>query len=268
MVGFLGTQGSRLVIGFILGPTALGLYDVAARFCLFLEIILIHPLDVLFPTVAKIQNSLPEIQRLTAKVLRTAAIITVPAFVGLACVAPSLIAMLLGEAWVGAVGVIRVLCVATLFNLFVAIYSPVLLAMGKPGSQFVVKTFITITTLLLLTVLAHLGLPFAATAVAIAAGLGWPLQLLVVRYTTNMDVIKQQLVVVPAIIGAVPMAFAVLLYHNALKTVVGDLFLLATEILVGIVVYVCLIVIIQRSFILELASHVKGAARSLVPGSL
>jgi O-antigen/teichoic acid export membrane protein len=258
LVDFLMPQGARLVIAAILGPTALGLYDVAARFCLFIEIILIHPLGVLFPTVAKIQNSLPAIQRLNIEAMRTAAIITVPAFVGLACVAPSLIPMLLGDAWADAVGTMQILCVATFFNLFIAIYAPTLLALGMPGWQFVVNAVMTTATLLLLPVLARLGLPFAATAVAIAAGLGWPLQLLVVRYTTHMDVIKQQVVIVPALIGSAIMAFAVLVYHNALKTVVDEPFLLATEILIGIVVYVCLMLILQRSFVLGLAARVRS----------
>ena len=39
---------------------------------------------------------------------------------------------------------------------------------------------------------------------------------------------------------------------------VGEPFLLATEILIGIVVYVCLMLIIQRSFVLELAARVRS----------
>lgn len=259
LVNFLRPQGARLIIGAILGPTALGLYDVAARFCLFVEVILVHPLYVLFPTVAKIQNDFPAIHLLNGKAMRITAIITIPAFVGLACVAPSLITILLGEDWAGAVAAMQVLCVATFFNTLSTIYVLTLLALGMPGRQFVVSSVITTVTLLLLPVLACLGLPLAATAVAIGAGLGWPLQLLLVRHATHMNVFKQQAVVIPALAASALMALAVMVCHHALKNVVGAYFLLATEICTGIIIYVCLMLILQRSSVLWLAARVIDA---------
>lgn len=263
MADFVGPQATRIVIGAILGTAALGLYDVAARFCLFLEIILLHPLGILFPAAAKIQNNLPAIHFLITTAMRTAATIAVPALVGLACVAPSLIHILLGEAWVGAASAMPVLCVATFFQLFIVIYQPVMRALGMPGRQSLVTAFITTATLLLLPVLARHGLPFAATAVAIAASLGWPLQILIFRHATGTAVIKQQLVIAPAIIGSALMGVAVLVYRSALRAELGELVLLGTEILIGIVVYVGLMLILQRSFVLSLTVRIRDAAREM-----
>lgn len=98
-----------LIIGRVLGATALGLYSIGTRLPQLIIINLsVVAAQVLFPAFTKVDADRLKEVFLTS--LRFTLIIGAPLAVGLAAMAEPIIVALFGDQWVGAVGAMQMLC--------------------------------------------------------------------------------------------------------------------------------------------------------------
>lgn len=129
---FVGTRADALLIGLFFGPTAVGLYRLAAR---MVEVVT----DV--TTSAFHAVSLPELSRLeqhkeqfterAKDLIKLAALVSFPPLAILAGSSTELMA-LLGSEWHAAAGPLSVLCIVGAVRSLTIFTGPVLLAAGKP----------------------------------------------------------------------------------------------------------------------------------------
>jgi O-antigen/teichoic acid export membrane protein len=114
---FLANQADNLVVGRWLGATALGLYSRAYQLMAVPTALLGDVLDkVLFPTMARVQDN-P--RRLSSAYLRGTALVallTLPAGIVAAVLAPELVAVAFGSRWQGLVPPFQVLALGMMFR--------------------------------------------------------------------------------------------------------------------------------------------------------
>ena len=128
----LNSRADQFVIGFLLGPSALGYYSVAYQLVMqpFSKInpILTH---VSFPIFAAVKHDNERILRGYRKGLRTLTAINAPILVGIAAIAPQVVPLLLGEGWTESVLLVQILSFYVIFRSAGNVSVGVILAKGK-----------------------------------------------------------------------------------------------------------------------------------------
>jgi O-antigen/teichoic acid export membrane protein len=112
VVGYLSRTVDNLVVGSKLGPTALGYYSMAYGLVL-LPLVTIGGIVVrtATPALASMQTDRNRFSRAYLRTVRTLASATFPMALGLAAVAPELIATVYGPQWKPAVPVLQILAI-------------------------------------------------------------------------------------------------------------------------------------------------------------
>lgn len=123
-----------VLVGKLIGPIGLGLYQVAYRIGNLPATDLARVVSqVGFPALSQVQDDPVSLQVRTAWTLHVTALLALPASVGLLVLAPDLIPAALGGDWAPAVPALQVLCVFGAIRALNANFGSLLWAIGKPG---------------------------------------------------------------------------------------------------------------------------------------
>lgn len=115
-VYFFSTRIDRLIIGRVLTPSILGLYDKAKSLQQMpSEGIGVNITTVLFSSFSRAQHSRDELKNMLRKGLLIVSAINFPIYLGLYAVAPHFVLVLLGEKWRGMIPALQILSIAGLF---------------------------------------------------------------------------------------------------------------------------------------------------------
>jgi O-antigen/teichoic acid export membrane protein len=113
----LALSGDNMVVGHHLGPAALGLYGRAYSLMSAPSSALGKVLDdVLFPTMAKIQDDPVRLGLAYRRGVAMIALVTLPASFVMFILAPELVRVALGSKWISATPAFQILAVGTLFR--------------------------------------------------------------------------------------------------------------------------------------------------------
>ena len=149
-----------------LGAVALGLYYMAVKVASLPSDVASQVVaTVTFPVFSMVQADVDRARRVFRSALLGLTAVAVPASVLIFVLAPSLAADLLGERWVPAVPVIRILAATSILGLFGDVAVPLLQGVGRPERTARME----LAQYTLLVVLAHfLAGPWGITGVAAA----------------------------------------------------------------------------------------------------
>lgn len=164
-VAYLSRRTDDLLIGFVLGPVALGYYAVAARSVLLVtEVALRAAQRTAIPLFSRLQDDPERLRAAYYTAVELCAVVACPIFIGLSAVAPELCLTLFGAKWAPVVPAMQVLGLVGV-AMSVSIYlAPVLISVGRPEALL---TFSLIETALNLTASA-VAVRWGIEAVAIA----------------------------------------------------------------------------------------------------
>lgn len=129
---FVNNRADALLIGLYFGPTAVGLYRLASRFVNLAVDITVRALQaVSLPELSRIQADRTGLQTTTLKIIRSTALLSLPALGLLAGASESLVD-LLGPEWSAAAAPLRVLCIVGAIRALTMVIGPLLSAIGRP----------------------------------------------------------------------------------------------------------------------------------------
>ena len=166
-------QGSRLVVGRLLGAASLGHYTRATALAVFAG----HPgqivTRVLFPAMAQRQHRTDRLGAVYLHGSEFLALLALPASLMLAVSAPEIVAVVLGAQWDAAVPVLQVLGAGAAFRIGGLLNTPVTRAMG--ALRRVTWRLAVYACLLLAGIAAgsRWGLPGVAAAAVLAFAVSW-----------------------------------------------------------------------------------------------
>src|SRR6202011_4350694 len=157
-LGFLRFYADNLLIGRYLGSSALGIYAVAYNVMFAPVIRITQPAQqVLFPAFARLQGDPARVLSAWLRGNRLLTALTLPAFLGMAIIAPDFVPVVLGKRWNEAVPVLQLLSLSGIAISIEQLNASVLQGMGQAGT-------------LLKYMVASTGLVVAAFAVGIHWG--------------------------------------------------------------------------------------------------
>jgi O-antigen/teichoic acid export membrane protein len=139
---YLHTVSDTVIIGRLLGHTALGSYSVALTLAsLPAEKILPIVTQVSFASYSRIQDDRERIARNVLRSVRMVSFVAFPAFFLMAAVAPEVLTLVLGQKWAAVVVPFQVLCLVMPVKALSPILPPAVFAIGRPMVNLVNMVF-------------------------------------------------------------------------------------------------------------------------------
>lgn len=238
-------QTDLMLIGKVLGVTALGLYQVAYRVSLLPATAIRDTVSqVTFPAYSKLQDNLPRLREGYLKTLQITACAAVFLGAGIFALAPEFTSTFLGQNWIAAVPAMQVLALAATVRSISATTGPVFRAVGKP--QIITK-WQTVRLFLLAALIYPLivkwGILGASVVVFFSILASAIIFSLMVVKTTQCGIKSFAKMIVPPLIAGTTMVLAILGLKVYLGAGVLEFLLLAGT---GILVYLGVIYLLDR----------------------
>jgi polysaccharide transporter, PST family len=169
VLGYLNLNADNFLIARFLGAAPLGVYSVAYNVMFAPLARLAAPIQqVLFPAFALIAADRPRAGGAWLRGSRIVAAITVPAFVGLAVVAPDFVPVVLGHRWHKAIPVLQLLCIAGLAQSLQTLNHSMLQALDRAGALLAFMIFSATLTVSAFAIGLHWGVVGVAAGFAAA----------------------------------------------------------------------------------------------------
>lgn len=118
LISVIYDQINPLIVGLRFSAVDLAYYTKGNSFPSLINATISDSLAaVLFPVMAKVQDSREEVLLITRKYVQLASFVIFPVMIGFAAVAESFVEVLLTRKWIAAVPYIRIFCISYMFNL-------------------------------------------------------------------------------------------------------------------------------------------------------
>jgi O-antigen/teichoic acid export membrane protein len=184
---FLVANADKVLVGYVLGPAALGLYGQAFNLMMRPVNVVMTPLSaVMLPALCRAASRPRDYALLLLGFFRFIALVMFPAAVGLAIVAPEAIRVLGGPQWAPAGAVLAVLAGALLVQGFFNALGSVLVSAGR--ADRLARAAAVIAAVFLAAFVGGLHLGLAAGEPLLALGLSYSLVMLLVVFPPYLAV--------------------------------------------------------------------------------
>ncbi|MGA0199257.1 MAG: MOP flippase family protein [Prochlorotrichaceae cyanobacterium] len=179
---FISLRSDDLLIGYYLGPVALGYYSVAYRLLVTVTQLLTDTIrQIVLPTFARLQDDLDKMRQAFYTATELVSFVALPAFLGMAILAPELVLALFGEQWSNSIPVMQILAVVGLLRSFFNFSGAVMMSLGKPSWNLGIMTLDTIAKVIAFRIGVEWGIITVALGLLIVTISATPLRLWVLQ---------------------------------------------------------------------------------------
>lgn len=254
LLDYVNSRADNLIIGYVLGPTALGFYDVAYKlYTAGVDLITQTVSSVAFSTFSKLQHARDKMRVAFYKGTQTASIVAFPAFLGAAALAPDLIATVFGAQWIPeSVQVFQVLAIVGMLHALFYFNPAVLLACNRPDWRLLVNVLNAITNVIAYTIAVQFGLVAVAAAYVVRGYLLAPVQFWMLRRLIDVRVRTYLRNISVPLVGALGMAGLLVALRTQAFPDAAALVWIPSAILGGGLLYVGLLWIFARPLLQRL----------------
>lgn len=258
---FFTRRSDDLLIGYFLGPVALGIYTVAYRLLRIMINVTTNVIGaVAFPAFSRIQHQPQRVKKAYVKSVGMTGFIAFPAFIGVIVIAPELVPAFFGERWLDAVPVMQVLSLAGLLEAVLFAPGVVMKALGKPSWRLAIAVVTTLFAIGAFLIVARLGIVAVAIAFAVVNYLLAPAAIVAARRLTGVDFRSIGRRIMAPLLGAIGMAAAILALKIPLSEAPFTSQVVAYVVL-GVLAYLGLVRLLDR----DLWSEAKELSRLALP---
>lgn len=252
LVNYFSRNLDNMLIGRYLGSVQLGYYDVAYKSLLFpLSNISQVAGRVMFPALSKLDDEKERIRQAYIQATRYIALVTFPITAGLAILAPQFVRVILGSKWEKAIFLVQIFALIGGLQSLYTTTGWIYLVRGRTGVLF----FAGLAVAVVYATSFVIGLRWNVEGVAISYAIAF-LLILLPWYLVPFRLIemkmwyyvKQFRGIIFATLGMALLLLGLKLFFERCFHM-GDLALLIVLILVGTIIYICLIFIIDRDII-------------------
>lgn len=259
----LGSGNQRiidLIVGYVLGATALGYLRISWRALDLLQELSIRPITaVTLTSLSRLQDDRPAFIRGYLRLVQMTAVFTYPMFLGAAVVAPEVIAVMFGPQWAPSVPLMQILTLTSIFIPLLFYKSNALMAVGAMRMVLGINVFEFVASAAVAYLSARHGLEAAAAGNILRLALVSPVIFWGVARCTGVPAGATLLAVaIPLLASAIMVAALV-----GLKSVLPALPALVTVAclgLAGLLIYAGLLFVLQRDLVKEIARMLMGMA--------
>jgi len=239
----LGGQASSLVIGRMANAAAVAHYSVSAEIANLATTELVAPVRrALLPGFAKIGNDKASLRRVFVNSFAVIVLVGLPVPVGIALIAPMIVAVFLGPQWMPAVALIQVLSVSGVLRTFGTSSHLIYLAIGQPRITAVLSAVrLALIVPALIIGASHAEALGAAWAVVIVAALLWVVDFAVLLRILRFDPYELFAVAWRPMVAALLMYVVIQEFQSTLpsaQSLISTVWQLVANVSLGAAVYV------------------------------
>lgn len=207
--GYAASNIDNFIVGKVLGPLSLGLYNLAYRLMLF-PILKVADVvaSVTMPALSRLQDDREALIAAHRKSIGLTFALCLPASIGTAIAAPVLIPAVFGTAWLASVGCVQVLGVNGVRLTLNRLNGSVFQATGKPKWDLIVTALTFVAYLVGFLIAVKHGIVAAAWAFTIAGHLLVPLDLYLCKRVLKTKLTRLFSDVGPVVLATIVMSAA------------------------------------------------------------
>ncbi len=248
----------KLIMGKYLGGDAVGLYDRSLSMMFFpLRNISQVVAKVIFPSLSSIQDDKVRVKSIYLRVISAVALFTFPLVVGMFVVSDVFIKSVLGAAWMGAVPLIKIFCIAGMAMSLVSISGAVYLSQGKSKVQFKVNIFTQLLKVAAVVVGVRWGVIGVAFAYTAAIVINSMITLKVAGSLIGASLGEIITAVLPLLLASLCMGLGVWLFERIFSHENGYVLLLS-QIILGVLIYLSIVFSFKLEPSGEIVKLIKG----------
>jgi PST family polysaccharide transporter len=219
LLDFINRRADDFLIGIFLGTTALGYYSLAYRLLLTFTKLVSSPFNsVAFSAFSRLQHEPKERSRMFDRLANLVAAMAFPAFLGLAAVAPDLIRVGFGAAWLPSVPVLRILCFIGVLHSVVFLHGTLIRAAGRPDWQMLFTLGGAVTNLIGFCFVVRYGVIYVALWYVVSAYLWLGVDLILVKRILGHSTINYLRSFIPALTTGLFVSIAMFVVQTFLPT--------------------------------------------------
>ena len=243
----------QLLIGALLGTSALGFYVVALRFVDELRNLIVGSIGVVaFPTFSRLQAERQKLVQAFLKATEYTAFLAFPAFVGLGVIAGEFLPVVLGPQWTPSVPIIRALVPMGMVVGMSVFNRSMIAAKGRPSWNVALGLLDLSVGMIAILTTVPLGLVAMSLAYSLSTVAGYSAGLWVVRRMLRFEIRHYVKSIGLALIVASAMGVLVAVLGERLPTAGPDALGLALLISAGAAFYVGLVRLLRGHLLREL----------------
>lgn len=263
LLTFANRNADKILIGLLLGTTALGFYSIASRVVRLMGRLIFESFSsVAFPAFSRIQNQAERIPGALYEGTRYAALIAFPAFIGASILADDLVLALFGAKWTPSIPVLRVLALTGVVQATFFLVGPLLLAIGAPGIRLGLSALRASVGIVAIIVAASSGLVAISAGLVVRDLLVFPVFLRAAAKATDLNLRRYLAQFRPAISGSLLMATALILAKSLFEFELPSVVSLLLYTTLGGVIYTAALRVLEP----KASGEALQTARSLLRG--
>ncbi|MDZ8185818.1 MAG: MOP flippase family protein [Nostoc sp. ChiSLP02] len=253
ILNFINRRSDDLLISYFLGPVALGYYSVAYRLLIIMTQLLTGVTNqVAMPAFSRLQQEPEKLKNAFYKVTQLTSLISFPAFLGMAALAPELVRVLFGDQWLPSIPVMQVLAFIGIVHSVTYFNSTVITAMGKPEWKLKLNLMHSVANVVGFAIAVHWGIVAVAAVYVIRSYLLTPVDLWFIRKLIGIKLItylRQYLIPLGGVLGMTIVIFAI---KEFLKDLINIQTLLGICILFGGITYTVIIILLAPKIVQQI----------------
>ncbi|MEB3219541.1 MAG: MOP flippase family protein [Nostocales cyanobacterium 94392] len=255
---FLTRRSDDFLIGYFLGTTALGYYNVAYRLLLMITELLIGVSQrVAIPTFARLQAEPEKLRNAFYQVTQITSFISFPIFLGMAALAPQLIRLFLGEDWERSIPIMQVLAFVGILHAVSNFNDSIIFAVGKPSWNLKFKIISAIVICTGFFVAVRWGILAVAAVYVVSNYLLFPISIGLVHKLLKLDFFKYLNQFKAPFLATFFMVLSILGFQYAVGNSLNLLLSITVSSIIAFLIYSFGIYLIQPSLIRQLKTMGK-----------
>jgi PST family polysaccharide transporter len=238
MANLVQGKSDDMIVGLVLGATALGYYSVGYRLLTYVMQLMSGTVQsVALPVLSRLQEDLGRLRRVFLMMQGYLALAAFPVFVGLALVAADLVPLLFGPKWAPSIPVMQVLALAGAAKTLPVTTATLLVALGRPGLQLRINLLTTVLAVLGFALFVRQGIVAVAFVHLGVNVLLAPLHAIVAHRTTGARFGEYFETIRAPLLGALAMAAVLLAVGQLDPGQMSSVIWIGLNVLLGAAVY-------------------------------
>ena len=233
---FVGSKIDTLAIGHFIGAAPLGIYNRAFMLVNFPMYYLTTSFSrVLFPSFSRIQKEIEQLKRAYLSIIMLFSAILLPACFGITASSQEIVLLVLGEKWIAAIPVLRILAIAAYFNFLSHLGGIVCEATATLNIKLLMQIIYVIILSILLYLIRGLGIREFAMALVFGEFIRFLAYLFIVKQVCNIKPMEYVHAYLPSIVSSLVIGVSIYFVATILRGFNVHVFLLfAVELITGV----------------------------------
>lgn len=264
LLNYLRSNVDYLLVGKLLGSSALGIYTLAYNLVTSPQTRLVPAITrVLFPAFSKIQEDNERLRSAYLKIVSYISLATVPLLVGLMAIAPEFVRTIYGEKWEGTIVPVQILCLAGILYAVGTTVGSLMFSKGR--SDMALK--VSVLAVSLITICVYIGSNWGINGVAAGVMVYALASFLIIQHMANSLIdlkMKSFLCALkPAVGSSLVMLVVILGYRYGFRQlgIKSDIGFVLSSVALGAVVYIGMLKMASPKVWVELMDLLKGLLR-------